>query len=96
MTIVNMLTGEVLMENAKDYEDLLTIGYEYNEDIDCICKDGKNHAVADLADAREMSYREYKNNYSNCRTKKNSYNADKKTIVVYVGWFDKVSGEEMK
>ena len=32
----------------------------------------------------EMSYREYKTNYSNCETKVGSYNGDTKTIVVYV------------
>lgn len=32
----------------------------------------------------EMSYKEYKTNYSGCRTKKDSYNKETKTIVVYV------------
>lgn len=32
----------------------------------------------------EMSYRDYKNNYSSCQTKKNSYNKETKTITVYV------------
>lgn len=32
----------------------------------------------------EMSYREYKTNYSECKTKVGSYNGYTKTIVVYV------------
>lgn len=32
----------------------------------------------------EMLYREYKLNYSDCKTKAGSYNGEKKTIVVYV------------
>ena len=32
----------------------------------------------------EMPYSEYKNNYSNCKTKANSYNKASKTIIVYV------------
>lgn len=32
----------------------------------------------------EMSYREYKTNYANCKTKAGSYDGIKKTIVVYV------------
>ena len=35
-------------------------------------------------DAVEMSYSEYKNKYANCKTKANSYNKAKKTIIVYV------------
>ena len=33
---------------------------------------------------QEMKYSEYKANYSECQTKKNSYNKETKTIVVYV------------
>lgn len=32
----------------------------------------------------EMSYREYKLNYTDCKTKSGSYNKSTKTIVVYV------------
>lgn len=32
----------------------------------------------------EMAYSEYKNNWSHCFKKPNSYNADKKTVVVFV------------
>jgi len=35
-------------------------------------------------DEIEMPYSEYKNNYSNCKTKANSYNKASKTIIVYV------------
>lgn len=34
--------------------------------------------------ATEISYREYKLNYSQCETVKNSYDANKKTIIVYI------------
>lgn len=33
---------------------------------------------------KTMKYSDYKNNYSECKTKKNSYDASAKTIVVYV------------
>ena len=32
----------------------------------------------------EMSYREYKTNYADCKTKSGSYNGETKTIIVYV------------
>lgn len=32
----------------------------------------------------EMLYRDYKNNYSDCKTMKDSYNPENKTITVYV------------
>lgn len=32
----------------------------------------------------EMKYAEYKNNYSDCKTKKDSYNKESKTIIVYI------------
>ena len=35
-------------------------------------------------DEVEMLYRDYKNNYSKYRTKTDSYNADTKTIIVYL------------
>lgn len=33
---------------------------------------------------KEMPYREYKTNYSDCKTKAGSYNGETKTIIVYV------------
>lgn len=33
---------------------------------------------------KEMSYREYKKNYSNLQTKAGSYNGETKTIIVYI------------
>lgn len=35
-------------------------------------------------DEVEMSYRDYKTNYAECKTKSGSYNGETKTIVVYV------------
>ena len=32
----------------------------------------------------EMHYSEYKNKYSDCKTKKDSYNSNTKTIIVFV------------
>lgn len=35
-------------------------------------------------DEVEMSYKQYKTEYANCKTKPGSYNGETKTIVVYV------------
>lgn len=32
----------------------------------------------------EMSYKDYKTNYPNCKTKAGSYDGEKKTIIVYI------------
>lgn len=45
------------------------------------CKDAKN--AVDCEEI-EMFYGEYKKNYSDCKTKANSYNKKTKTIIVYV------------
>ena len=44
----------------------------------------KNIENSDGCEEVEMSYREYKTNYSECKTKVGSYNGYTKTIVVYV------------
>lgn len=36
------------------------------------------------SDEVEMLYRDYKKDYSECRTKSGSWNAEKKTVIVYV------------
>lgn len=84
MKIVNIRNGRVLVENdnGKGCEAVFDYGWEYNEAIDCICKDGVNVAVDDVAGEKEISYREYKN--GNYQAKKDSYNPDTKTIVVYI------------
>ena len=45
------------------------------------CRDAEN---AKDCEEVEMSYSEYKTNYSDCNTKKDSYNKKTKTIIVYV------------
>lgn len=51
----------------------------------------KEREVKAAAEAREsgmheveMKYSEYKNNYSDCKTRPNSYNRETKTIIVFV------------
>lgn len=45
------------------------------------CRDAEN---AEGCEEVEMSYAEYKTNYADCKTKKNSYDKKTKTIIVYV------------
>ena len=40
--------------------------------------------AAEGCDEVEMSYKEYKTDYADCKTKRDSYNKETKTIVVYV------------
>lgn len=54
----------------------------------CVCsacyqeqKDIENSIDCDEV---EMSYRQYKTEYANCKTKSGSYNGETKTIIVYV------------
>lgn len=49
-----------------------------------ICPECKAKEAAQGCEEIEMNYGEYKKNYSECKTKPNSYNAKNKTIVVYV------------
>lgn len=49
-----------------------------------ICDECRNAENANGCEEVEMSYAEYKNSYSDCKTKKDSYNKKTKTIVVYV------------
>ncbi|MGN0488028.1 MAG: hypothetical protein ACI4HO_02065 [Ruminococcus sp.] len=49
-----------------------------------ICPDCKAKENAQDCEEIEMLYGEYKKNYSDCKTKPNSYNAKTKTIVVFV------------
>lgn len=50
----------------------------------CPCPECYAKAQAGDAVETEMSYSEYKTNYSDCKTKPNSYNAKTKTVIVYV------------
>jgi hypothetical protein len=50
--------------------------YESTDCIDCYNSIGCQEV--------EMPYKDYKNNYADCKTKKDSYNKDEKTIIVYV------------
>lgn len=49
-----------------------------------ICPECKAKEAAQGCEEIEMHYGEYKKNYSECETKPNSYNAETKTIIVYV------------
>ena len=50
----------------------------------CCYKEQKEIEKSIGCEEVEMSYREYKTNYANCKTKAGSYNGETKTIVVYV------------
>lgn len=90
--VVNIKTGKTLFaSNAMELteETLTANGYWYNANIDCICtKDAYgstiNHRYDDVAVEVEMSYKDYKSNFSDCSTKKGGYNSASKTVVVYV------------
>lgn len=85
--VVNVRTGKILFESKTmelTEETLVANGYWYNANIDCICNNDANHAYDDVACEVKMSYREYKQSYSDCATKKGSYDSNNKTVVVYV------------
>ncbi len=50
----------------------------------CLCDKCNEAVMPDRYNEVEISYWDYKENYSNCITKPNSYNPEKKTIIVYV------------
>ena len=90
--VVNVRTGKTLFESETmelTEETLSANGYWYDASHDCVCtKDGYGstiyHYSYDVACEVKMSYREYKQNYSDCATKKGSYDSFNKTVVVYV------------
>ncbi len=73
-------------------------GWQWDE-ADLIHKTVKNYGGYELEEIdqrvsaynacieQEMSYTEYKKSYSGCQTKKDSYNKETKTIIVYVKQF---------
>ena len=50
----------------------------------CCYKEQKEIEKSIGCEEVEMSYREYKTNYADCKTKSGSYNGTTKTIIVYV------------
>lgn len=50
----------------------------------CCYKEQKEIEKSIGCEEVEMSYREYKTNYADCKTKSGSYNGETKTIIVYV------------
>lgn len=52
--------------------------------------------AAKTCDAVEMPYRQYKQDYADCRAKTGSYNKDSKTIIVYVPLIDPTRQEQIK
>lgn len=58
--------------------------YEESAVCSCCYREQKNIENSIGCDEVEMSYREYKEKYSNCKTKNGSYNGETKTIVVLV------------
>lgn len=92
MKIVNKITAkEIATGEWKSLTEALeSLNPDYDEDTDCLSFDSDRygnkiwHSYFDIAYEQEMGYREYKNNYSNLRTKKDSYDPAKKTIIVYM------------
>lgn len=87
--LVNKRSGRILAEFAEGTYSTIcdaVVGEQYKLDNDTMTVYIADawHDYFDLATEREMSYREYKTNYSDCDTKKKSYNGETKTIVVYV------------
>lgn len=78
-------TGE--WENVIDAVNELSP--ELDEETYCCCFGANEkgdkiwHSYFDLALEVKISYREYKNKYSWCDTKRNSYNPTDKTVTVY-------------
>lgn len=61
------------------------IDYFMNYGICSACyKEQKTIENSIGCEEQTMSYREYKTNYADCKTKPGSYNGETKTIVVYV------------
>lgn len=91
-TLVNTQTGREIASGdwADVYAAVEALAPEYNEQIDSVSFGNDQYGspvwvrYTDLALAVEMKYAEYKRNYAKYQTKKGSYNADTKTVVVYV------------
>lgn len=92
--IVNTTNHDILasIESKDDFADgLKRAGWSVNDALRCIEKkidkggwyDVRRIWIESLSLAKEVSYREYKIRYSACQTRPNSYNADRKSIVVY-------------
>lgn len=85
MNLVNTKTGAILAEGTwKTVCDAVTETAEgMDENTFTVLYGGKWHLYTDIALEEEVLYRDYKNKFANCATKRNSYNQDKKTIVIY-------------
>lgn len=89
--LVNKRNGKVIATGEWDsvYEAVEAINPEYDENTDCISVGSDEwgskiwHSYLDLAIETEMKYSDYKHSYAWCDTKRNSYDANTKTIVVY-------------
>lgn len=77
-------TGTVqLYGKRKKHEYQLKKYEEFYLCPDCYDNDINNINSKDCIE-KEMSYSEFKNNYKNCKTKRNSYNKRTKTTVVFI------------
>lgn len=89
--LVNKRSGKVIASGEWEavIDAINDLAPELDEDTYSCCfgvddyGDKVWHSYFDLAIEVEMPYREYKNNLSWCATKRNSYDANTKTIIVY-------------
>lgn len=72
-----------LFGKTSDRERKIEYFERYGICPDCF-REQKNIENGNGCEEVEMSYREYKLNYADCKTKSGSYNKATKTIVVYV------------
>ena len=79
---------EVEVFGAREAREAKISWYERTDCTECYEK-SQNKGSEEV----EMSYREYKENYSNCNTKKDSYDKKTKTIIVFVPKKEEVKEE---
>lgn len=72
-----------LFGKAEDREKKIAFYEEYYVCPECYKKQKEEENKIGCMEV-EMSYREYKENYSECKTKADSYDKKEKTIIVYV------------
>lgn len=91
-------------EYKKHFSDCYAKAGSYNEDDKTIVvyvQEGRKEKygtyedmLAESCEEKEMLYKEYKEKYSDCKTKQGSYDSDKKTIIVYVDKLKEDTTEE--
>ena len=96
---VNYKCGHSRKENIeKRAGRSITEIIEYRERGECYTCEKYHAACREPGDEVEMHYSAYKNNYYDCATKPDSYNADTKTIIVRIpaDRADKIAAKAME